>query len=375
MKVLIAGDYVPQFRLTRPIQEQRFDDVFGIIRPIVESSDYSLLNFESPVKKNGDKPIAKCGPNLSCTEEAVASVRWAGFKCVTLANNHFYDYGEYGVTHTLEACAKCGIDCVGGGMNINEASKVLYKKIGDETLAIINCCEHEFSIATDKTGGSNPLNPVGQYYAIQEAKTKANYVLVVVHGGHEHWQLPSPRMVETYRFFIDAGADAVVNHHQHCFSGYEMYRGKPIFYGLGNLCFDFKGYNDNTPWNYGYMVNIIFEVDKEVSYEIIPYIQCAETPDVRPLDAKAFDDQLKEINAVISDKNSLQERLNDYYEKSSFSYGHNLLEPIGNPYFIGLVRRKMFPSLISKKKRLIAQNYISCEAHRDKLLYYFNNPS
>jgi poly-gamma-glutamate synthesis protein (capsule biosynthesis protein) len=45
-------------------------------------------------------------------------------------------------------------------------------------------------------------------------------------------------MVETYRFFIEAGADAVVNHHQHCICGYEVYKGKPIFYGLGNFCFD-----------------------------------------------------------------------------------------------------------------------------------------
>ena len=34
------------------------------------------------------------------------------------------------------------------------------------------------------------------------------------------------------------GADAVVNHHQHCYSGYEVYKDKPVFYGLGNLLFD-----------------------------------------------------------------------------------------------------------------------------------------
>ena len=54
-----------------------------------------------------------------------------------------------------------------------EASKILYKEIAGMTLAIINCCEHEFSIATEKTAGSNPLNPIKQYYAIKEAKEKA----------------------------------------------------------------------------------------------------------------------------------------------------------------------------------------------------------
>lgn len=43
-------------------------------------------------------------------------------------------------------------------------------------------------------------------------------------------------MQEIYRFFVDIGADAVINHHQHCYSGYEVYKEKPIFYGLGNFC-------------------------------------------------------------------------------------------------------------------------------------------
>ena len=42
-------------------------------------------------------------------------------------------------------------------------------------------------------------------------------------------------MKETYRFFVDCGADAVINHHQHCYSGYEYYKDKFICYGLGNF--------------------------------------------------------------------------------------------------------------------------------------------
>ena len=57
-------------------------------------------------------------------------------------------------------------------MNINEASKVLYKKFDDKIVAFINCCEHEFSIATAYNAGSNPLNSIKQYYAIKEAKRR-----------------------------------------------------------------------------------------------------------------------------------------------------------------------------------------------------------
>lgn len=40
-------------------------------------------------------------------------------------------------------------------------------------------------------------------------------------------------MKELYRFLVDCGADAVINHHQHCFSGYEIYNEKPIFMDSG----------------------------------------------------------------------------------------------------------------------------------------------
>lgn len=147
----------------------------------------------------------------------------------TLANNHILDQGEQCCLDTKRELEKAGIDTVGVGHNIGEAGIILYKQINGETLAIINCCEHEFSIATESSAGANPINPIQQYYKVQEARQNADYVLVIVHGSHEHYQLPSPQMQEIFRFYIDAGADAVVNGHQHCYSGYEEYKGKPIF--------------------------------------------------------------------------------------------------------------------------------------------------
>ena len=77
-------------------------------------------------------------------------------------------------------------------------------------MAVINCCEHEFSVTTGDFPGANPLNPIRQFYKISEARKDADYVVVIVHGGHEMLQLPSPRMQELYRYFIDVGADAVI---------------------------------------------------------------------------------------------------------------------------------------------------------------------
>lgn len=252
---------------------------------IIKSVDYSLANFESPIAEDGCKPITKCGPNLRCTSDAADAIKYAGFSVVTMANNHILDFGKEGLNKSIECCKKNGINVVGVGNNLEDAKKILYVEKEGKKLAIINCCEHEFSIATDVTYGANPLNPINQYYSIKDAKSNADYVVLIVHGGHEHYQLPSPRMQETYRFFIDAGADTVVNH-QHCYSGYEIYNGKPIFYGLGNFCFDIKGKPSKT-WTEGYMVEL--NLEDKIEIKIDPYKQYGEKATIELLANDAFD--------------------------------------------------------------------------------------
>ena len=367
MRILIAGDFCPQNRVSQQIDKGDYEPVLGQVREVTATVDYSIVNFECPVTKGGEKPIVKQGPNLKCSSKGIEAVKWAGFDCVTLANNHFRDFGDEGVKNTLEKCREAGIDTVGGGMNLEEASKILFKQIGEKTLAVINCCEHEFSIATNTNGGANPLNPVQQYYAIKEAKEKADYVAVIVHGGHEHWQLPSPRMVETYRFFIDAGADAVVNHHQHCYSGFEVYNGKPIFYGLGNFCFDRKG-SWGAKWHEGFMVMLTLGEDK-VGYEIIPYRQCLEKPTVEILEKGAYDIPIVELNRVLRDEKRLVEETEKYYASVKDKMSE-VFEPCNGRFYLAAKRRGWLPSLISSKRKLLAENLICCESHRDKMIFF-----
>lgn len=370
MKILIAGDFCPCHRVVEKFEKGDYESVLGEAKKIISDTDYSIVNLECPVCKGGEKPIDKLGPNLKCSETGIKALKWAGFNCVTLANNHFYDYGEKGVANTLTACTQNGIDYVGGGKDISEASQILYKTIGEQILAVINCCEHEFSIATTSSGGSNPLNPVQQYYAIQEAKTKADFILVIVHGGHEQYQLPSPRMKELYHFFIDIGADAVVNHHQHCYSGYELYNNKPIFYGIGNFCFDRDGILPKG-WTEGYIVKILFKKG-QISSSIYPYNQCGKEPCVRLMETNTFDGTLNLLNFIISDDKQLQNHILSYCHDSMENVAYTI-EPIQNRYIVALQHRKLLPSLWSKKWLLKLQNYILCESHRDKLEYFVKN--
>lgn len=364
MKVLVAGDYMPRHRLAPMVSNGDYEKIFGEIRDIVQSSDYSIVNFESPIVEDGDKPIEKCGPNLKCTPNAVEPLKYAGFNCATLANNHISDYGEDAVNRTIKIFQDNGFDSVGAGKNLQEASKTLYKDIKGQKLAIINCCEHEFSIATKDKAGSNPLNPVQQYYDIKEAMGKSDYVLVIVHGGHELHQLPSPRMQEVYRFFVDAGADAVVNGHQHCFSGYEFYKGKPIVYGLGNFCFD-NPKNKHDIWNEGYMVEIEF-LDDNIFLKLHPYTQCDDTVGVHLLkNREEFDKKITELNNILSYSNSLKKATDDYYKSTEGKF-IAIHEPYNNIWLKKIYSFHLLPSFMSKKRMLKMLNFIECESQRDR---------
>lgn len=367
MNILIAGDYAAQASLARHIEERKFSEVFPKdLQAVIQSADFSFVNFECPIVGEGSIPIKKCGPNLQCTPESVEAIKFAGFTGVTMANNHILDFGAEGLRKSVGCCKAQGLDVVGVGDNLNEAGRTLYLKKNGNSLAVINCCEHEFSIATESSAGANPLNPIQQFYAIQEAKKKVDYVLVIVHGGHEHFQLPSPRMQETYRFFIDAGADVIVNHYQHCYSGYEVYKGKAIFYGLGNFCFDAK---ENVPatWNEGYMVRFELE-NNSVNFTLHPYVQCKENVSVELLkDTKIFAQKIKELNNLITDPQKLRKEVEQFY-LSAIQAFKTLYQPYENRILNKLYRMHLLPSLVSKRKYIQIYNYLICEAHRDKEL-------
>lgn len=374
MKILVAGDYCPIERVCQSIINKEYESIFSNIRSYVQNADLSIVNLECPVCLRDYEPIKKQGPNLQIkTKNAVDALKYAGFDIVTLANNHIYDYGKNGLDDTIRVCHESGLEVVGAGTNIKDAERVFYKSVGSKTLGIINCCEHEFSIATEEKAGANPLNPINQYYAIQEAKKIADYVIIIVHGGHEYFQLPSLRMKETYRFFIDSGADAVINHHQHCFSGSEIYKNKPIYYGLGNLCFDrlskYKG--TYSIWNEGFIVEIEFS-PRGITTREIPYIQCFQRPTIEIIkDDSSFNSKFKQLSAIITDDKKLKIEVDRYYEKSSKYLGF-MLEPYTNRYMIKLRQMKLIPSFVSRKKFTVLLNYIDCEAHRDKMLYFLH---
>lgn len=376
--VIIAGDLVPIGRVAKLFDDKRFADVLEDVRSVTQECDFSIVNLEAPVVFSKEcKPIKKAGPNLKTNNSAIEAIKYAGFDAVTLANNHFRDYGNKGCEDTIGVLLHNKIKYVGGGVNDVEAQQVLYQQLGGgerekgRVCAIVNCCENEYSIADRFNAGANAIDPIKQYYSIQEAKTKADYVIVIVHGGIEGYQLPTPRMQEWYRFFIDCGADVVVNHHQHCYSGFEIYGGKPIFYGLGNFCFD-KNLLGLPSWNEGYILKLMFD-NSVVNYELIPYIQCRENPSVELLtDNGEFFERIERLNNIINDKVALNAEYK-YFLNQTVNSQKYVLCPYKNKYLAALYVRGYLPSFLPLKKWRGLQNKIMCESHRDRYIFFLMN--
>lgn len=372
MKLIIAGDFAPRARGQNLLNNKEYIGHFDNVKVLLSTSDYAIVNFETNVSTSDSKPIKKHGPNLTTTPEAIEFVKYLGFNVVTLANNHFYDFGDNAVRNTIDLFEKAKIRHVGGGENISEASNILYLKKNEETISVINACEHEFSIADESHGGSYGIDLIKICHDIKLARENADYVLVIIHGGHELYQLPSLRMQDWYRFFIEVGADAVVNHHQHCFSGMEVYNGKPIYYGLGNFYFDDKYQKSITSWNKGILLELEFSKEA-IKTSTFPYVQCFKTPYIELVqDTDDFKHEFSRLSSIIANRNELSNCFYNYclkYKKSTFG----IFEPYIGKFLNSAYSRGLLPSFLTTKKRLAISNMINCEAHLDKLRINFEN--
>ena len=367
MRLLFAGDYAPVGRIKELFEEDISYNPLDCFSELVQHVDYAIVNLEAPIGIG--EGIKKSGPHLSATRNSISILKDTGFSCCTLANNHIRDYGDEGIINTINTLKELGLDYVGAGQDISSAQSVLYKTIAGERIAIVNVCESEFSIATRNTSGAAPLDVVNTSLVIREAKMHSNYVFVIVHGGHEHFQYPSPRMVSTYRFFVEMGANAVINHHQHCYSGYEWYKGAPIFYGLGNFCFDHPHKKNNT-WNYGYLVELIVNNDR-IEFELHPYSQCNQITAVKLLnedETEHFYNTINRISSVIAIPELLEKRFLSFIRETKSNSVISLFTPYLTSYARIAAGHAILPKLLPRSKARAILNYINCESHRDETI-------
>jgi poly-gamma-glutamate synthesis protein (capsule biosynthesis protein) len=364
--ILFTGDFCPHNRTEELSEKCYYKSIFNDFIREFEENDLNVTDLECPLTTS-PRRIPKTGPYQFAAPQTVNILKFAKIGLVAMANNHIMDCDAEGAMETINVVKAAGIATVGIGSSPAERRKPFSTVIRGKSIALFNFAENEFIVSTGGEVGANSLHLVKNYYDITAAKKTHDFVLLMIHGGNEFYHLPSPRIKETYRFFIDIGVDAVISNHTHCFSGYEVYKGKPIFYSLGNFIYDWPG-KVNTDWNMGYAVRL--RIGDAIGFDIIPLKQNNGAPGLCQLnetEKKSFDERLDQLNAIISDDIKLAEAFNAYCLSVKRMYD-SFIEPNFGSTIASLRARGIFPKLMKKRKKLLLLNLTRCESHRDVLL-------
>lgn len=272
---------------------------------LLKEADVRYANLEIPLtysntptsKKSLEELKRKAQFVLKADPEHICHLKELGFNMLSLGNNHIMDYGPVGMRNTVRYAEKHGIKVTGAGENEAEAAKVVTllthsgKRIG-----MISYLAFMGSGALDKCTPAKLNNPgtatlnfggiVDQKAAskiqniVSEAKKNCDFLIVALHWGLEKRSSPTSYQVQLGRSFIDKGADLVLGSHPHVLQGAEQYKGKPIFYSLGNLV-------SPRPGNTG-IFKIIFEKNQPRTIQIFP-LQISNSKLRIPLAQKAND--------------------------------------------------------------------------------------
>lgn len=250
--------------------------VFGDICPIkgdmsfdisCNGDDLLIGNLECPLTDN-PIPVKKAGPVLYCQSTLASKLRTVGFYGVSLANNHIRDCGDDGVFNTIKVCEASGLRTFGAGATQESALEPLIIEKDGLKVGLISFAEREFNYAKKGKAGAAVFDPYDSFDRISELKQSVDAVIVLYHGGIEHYIYPTPLLQKKCRKMVDTGADVVLCQHSHCIGTRENYNGGEILYGQGNSVFGYRKGDDS--WNYGLIVKLnLSKTNLNVEYDVL----------------------------------------------------------------------------------------------------------
>lgn len=264
--VAAVGDFMIDRRAKPPDIER--------VCALLGGADIAMANVDTVLSDRG-QPSPKYA-NLRGPRGSVHDLRAMGFDVVTLANNHAMDYRAEGLLDMRAAYHEAGIQSIGAGATIVEATTPAVFTVDGRRIAIesMACTIPQGAAAGPTWPGIAPVM-VHQSYGIDPslaaeqpcslptangwlderdferartdvaaAKAQAEIVIAAVHWGvPAPWRAPINPVIQQHQrilghALIDAGADAVIGNHAHELHGFEFYRGKPIAYCLGDFWID-----------------------------------------------------------------------------------------------------------------------------------------
>lgn len=256
-KILFLGDLMFD-RWIRQVSEKKGGDfVFEKVDALLKSEDLVVGNLEGPITENPSVSVntlmgEKNNYIFTFPPETAENIYNENIRLVSLGNNHILNFGEDGLQKTKSYLTAAGVDFFGDtGKN---SERFFIKEIKGARIAFVNY--NQFSGA----GSRNVLDDLREV-----KKMQPDFAVVYAHWGTEFVAEPSEKIKESAHQFIDEGADLVIGSHPHVMQIKEIYKGKTIYYSLGNFIFD--QYFDSNTQN-GMVVQAEFDAEnKKINFK------------------------------------------------------------------------------------------------------------
>jgi len=241
LSILFTGDILLDRGVRREIDLHGVDHLFSNgIDSLFQQAQLVVGNLECPATKISE-PVFKRFI-FRGEPEWLDTLQRHGFTHLNLANNHSIDQGRRGLMDTQKNIISAQMTPIGAGANMQEASRpVLLAEHPRKVwmLASLRLALENYAYLEDEPCVSQePMDSlIARIRQLRKADPAA-VIIVSLHWGGEHTLKPVPRQRLEAQKLLLSGADILICHHTHTLQTIETFRGKKIYYSIGNFIFD-----------------------------------------------------------------------------------------------------------------------------------------
>ena len=241
LNIVFTGDILLDRGVRQVIEHRGVDHLFSDgIDSVFRSAQIVVGNLECPATKI-DAPVFKRFI-FRGEPEWLNTLQQHGITHLNLANNHSIDQGREALIDTKKNIQKAGMTPFGAGDTMDEAAQPLLLADQPRKVWLIPSLRlplENYAYLPDKPCVSQePMDSLlNRVFRLRRADSTA-VIIVSLHWGGEHTLEPVPRQRLEAHQLIQAGADILICHHTHTQQTIEDYRGKKIYYSIGNFIFD-----------------------------------------------------------------------------------------------------------------------------------------